>query len=279
MPTRSGPRSSTVCVACRKQHSLPGRHHLRADQDRPQPLVPGRLPGDVQQGRDRRHRAAAAAGPGQLRDRLVLAAQDPQGDGPPGSSAPGRARRGRRDLRRSRRDPASAAGAPPARPSSAGRSRPAAARPARAASPDSPWLLLPDALRARPRGLPRRRRRQAERPSPPRRAPRGLLGLPSQGLRRVSVAARAPPGATPRSGCPASASSSASPTLAPRRPPRRGRPDAAPSLPRPVRLPRQPRAPPPSSAHGFARLIEQALRTRPTTYREVIATPGLERSE
>src|SRR5690349_8676319 len=76
----------------------PGRHHLRADQDRPQPLVPGHLPGDVQQGRDRRHRAAAAAGPGQLRDRLVLAAQEPQGHGPPGSSALGRARRGRRDV-------------------------------------------------------------------------------------------------------------------------------------------------------------------------------------
>ena len=86
------------CVACRKQHSLARRHHLRADQDRPGQVVPGHLPGDLQQGRDRRHRAAAAAGLGQLPDRLDLAAQAPQGHGPPGSRALGRARRGRRDL-------------------------------------------------------------------------------------------------------------------------------------------------------------------------------------
>src|SRR3954463_8506172 len=78
----------------------PGRHHLRADQDGLGQVVPGDPPGDVQQGRDRRHRARAAAGPGQLPDRLDLAAQAPQGHGPPGSSAPGRARRGRRDPRR-----------------------------------------------------------------------------------------------------------------------------------------------------------------------------------
>jgi hypothetical protein len=27
-------------------------------------------------------------------------------------------------------------------------------------------------------------------------------------------------------------------------------------------------------SHGFARLIEQAVKTRPTTYREIIATPA-----
>src|SRR4051795_12314930 len=42
----------------------PGRHHLRADQDRLGQVVPGDPPGDVQQGRDRRRRAQAAAGLG-----------------------------------------------------------------------------------------------------------------------------------------------------------------------------------------------------------------------
>src|SRR3954462_9956406 len=74
----------------------PGRHHLRADQDGLGQVVPGDPPGDLQQGRDRRHRARAAAGLGQLPDRLDLAAQAPQGHGPPRARAPGRARRGRR---------------------------------------------------------------------------------------------------------------------------------------------------------------------------------------
>src|SRR3954453_21218531 len=83
------------------QAALPARrHHLRADQDRPGALVPRHLPGDLEQGRDRRRRAAAAARFRQLPDRLELAAQAPQGHGPPGSRALGRPRRGRRDLRR-----------------------------------------------------------------------------------------------------------------------------------------------------------------------------------
>src|SRR3954453_12392976 len=34
------------------------------------------------------------------------------------------------------------------------------------------------------------------------------------------------------------------------------------------------RRPPPLVSHGFARLIERAVKTRPTTYREIIATPA-----
>src|SRR5919206_580177 len=84
-----------------RQAALPARRHpLRADQDRPGALVPGHLPGDLEQGRHRRRRAAAATRVRQLPDRLELAAQAPQGHGPP---RPGAARgpgRGRRDLRR-----------------------------------------------------------------------------------------------------------------------------------------------------------------------------------
>ena len=114
-----------------------GRHHLRADQDGLGQVVPGDLPGDVQQGRDRRHRAQAAAGPGQLPDRLELAAQAPQGHGsaPTASPWPGASRPTRPTS--AARGPASAAGAPPARPWSAGRSRSAAARPAAAVSAGS----------------------------------------------------------------------------------------------------------------------------------------------
>ena len=48
-------------------------------------VVPRHLPRDLEQGRHRRHGAAAADGLRQLPDRLELAAQDPQGDGPAGS--------------------------------------------------------------------------------------------------------------------------------------------------------------------------------------------------
>src|SRR5215207_7081370 len=55
-------------------------HDLRADQDRPGQVVPGDLPRDLEQGRDRRHRAAAADGLRQLPDGVGVVAQDPQGD-------------------------------------------------------------------------------------------------------------------------------------------------------------------------------------------------------
>src|SRR3954462_12821373 len=83
------------------QAALPARrHHLRADQDRAGALVPRHLPGDLEQGRDRRRRAAAAARSRQLPDRLELAAPAPQGPGPPRPRALGRPGRGRGDLRR-----------------------------------------------------------------------------------------------------------------------------------------------------------------------------------
>ena len=86
------------CVACRKQHSLLAGHHLRADQDRARQVVSRHLLGDLEQRRDRRHRAAAADGVWQLPDGVELAAQDPPGDGPARPQAAGRPRRGRRDL-------------------------------------------------------------------------------------------------------------------------------------------------------------------------------------
>ena len=61
-----------------------GRDDLRADQDRPGALVSGDLAGDLEQRRHLGGGAAAADGLRQLPDRLVLAAQDPQGDGPAG---------------------------------------------------------------------------------------------------------------------------------------------------------------------------------------------------
>ena len=91
------------CAACGKQHSLLAGHDLRADQDRPGALVSGDLAGDLEQGRHLGGGAAAADGLRQLPDRLVLAAQDPQGDGPAGPPA----------ARRS--------GSRPTRPASAGR--------------------------------------------------------------------------------------------------------------------------------------------------------------
>jgi transposase-like protein len=77
-----------------------GRDHVRADQDRALPLVPGDLSGDLQQGWDLGDGAEAPDGLRQLPDRLDLAAQDPKGHGQTGAAAAGRARRGGRDLRR-----------------------------------------------------------------------------------------------------------------------------------------------------------------------------------
>ena len=70
------------CVGLRQAAFAAGRHDLRADQDRAGALVSGDLAGDLEQGRHLGHGAAAADGLRQLPDRLVLAAQDPQGDGP-----------------------------------------------------------------------------------------------------------------------------------------------------------------------------------------------------
>src|SRR5690349_15265892 len=105
------------------------------------------------------------------------------------------------------RGPASAAGAPPARPWSAGRSRQAAARPAAAVSAGS--------------GSPRRPtpRPRAWKPSSPPMSPSPRPWPPTAGAATsacrprattTSLSASAPPGATPRSGCPASTSCSVS---------------------------------------------------------------------
>ena len=105
-----------------------GRDDLRADQDRAGALVPGDLAGDLEQGRHLGDGAAAADGLRQLPDRLVLAAQDPQGDGPAGPRAARRS--GSRPTRRWSAVPsrASAAAVLPARRWSPARSRPAVAR-------------------------------------------------------------------------------------------------------------------------------------------------------
>src|SRR6476661_6801486 len=95
--------------------------------------------------------------------------------------------------------PASAAGAPPARPWSAGRSRPAAARPAAAASAGSGWLSCPTP-RPRASRASSPPTSQSRRPWPP------TAGAATSACRpratTTSRSARAPPGATPRSGCP-----------------------------------------------------------------------------
>src|SRR3954468_9621425 len=70
-------------------------------------------------------------------DREPLAAQTAQGPGPPPPATPGRGASRPTSPTSAARGPASAAGAPPARPWSAGRSRQAAARPAAAASAGS----------------------------------------------------------------------------------------------------------------------------------------------
>ena len=74
----------------------PGRHPVRADQDRARQVVPRDLPGDLEQGRDLGDGAPAPDGLRQLSDRLELAAQDPPRDGAPGAGAAWRAGRGGR---------------------------------------------------------------------------------------------------------------------------------------------------------------------------------------
>src|SRR6188472_3552856 len=59
-------------------------HDLRADQDRAVAVVPGDLPGDLEQGWDLGDGAQAADGLRELPDRLELAAQDQKGDGAAG---------------------------------------------------------------------------------------------------------------------------------------------------------------------------------------------------
>src|SRR3954470_22286169 len=268
------------------QAALPARrHHLRADQDRPGALVPRHLPGDLEQGRDRRRRAAAAAGPGQLPDRLELAAQAPQGHGPPGSRALGRPGRGRRDLRRR---PAARQARPRRRRQDAGRrcrrgrrDRGAPPRPA-AARGGAPRLGR------EPRGLPRRGRR----PPPPRgdRRPGSLEG--SLGAAAATPTAVATDGWSGYAGL--AAEGYAHEPVDP------GAPDAALRLPGihlvfglvkrwllgthhgavskkplPAYLDeyvfRFNRRTAKRISHGFARLVEQAVRTRPVTYRAIVA--------
>ena len=176
-----------------------GRHHLRADQDRPGALVPGDLAGDLEQGRDLGHGAAAADGLRQLPDRLVLAAQDPQGHGRAGPRTARGAGRGRRDAGRRRQ-------ARQARPRCrrqdrgrrCGRGRPRqgprpSARPAAAAG-------RARRLGREPGGLPRRQRRPARRGHHRRLA--GLCRARPGRLRPRADQPHAGPGATRRCACP-----------------------------------------------------------------------------
>src|SRR4051812_32156031 len=147
-----------------------------------------------------------------------------------------------------------------------GRSRPAAARPAAAVSAGSGSPPCP---------TPRPRAWTPSSPpmSPGRRPWPPTAGAATSACRpratTTSRSARAPPGATPRSGCPASTSSSASPSAG----------SSAPTTARGARSTCPPTSTSTSSgstatlvSHGFARLIEQAVKTRPATYREIIAT-------
>src|SRR3954467_15942090 len=261
------------------QAALPARrHHLRADQDRPGALVPRHLPGDLEQGRDRRRRAAAAAGPGQLPDRLELAAQAPQGHGPPGSRALGRPGRGRRDLRRR---PAARQARPRGRRQGAGR-RCRRGRRDRGAAPPA------GAVGAGGTGGGRRGRvGLGVVPAPAAASLEGFLG-----------AAVATPTAVATDGWSGYAGLAAEGYAH-----EPGDPGAPPAAPRPPgihlvfglvkrwllgthhgavskkHLPayldeyvfRFNRRTAKRISHGFARLVEQAVRTRPVTYRAIVA--------
>ena len=155
------------------------RHHLRADQDRAGPVVPGDLSGDLEQGRD----LGDGAGLRQLPDRLELAAQDPKGDGAAGSGAAERAGRGRRDL--CRRPQAGQAGARRGRQDEGRRARSRAAA-ARIEGAGRRWggCAWPWSTTSRPRAS------RASSPAPsPRRRPvatdgwSGYRGLDAAGYR------------------------------------------------------------------------------------------------
>ena len=213
------------------------RHDLRADQDRAVALVPGDLPGDLEQGRDLGHGAQAPDGLRQLPDRLELAAQDQAGDGAAGAGAAERAGRGRRDLRRRPQ-----AGPPgprrrAARSRSPARSRAAAARPAGGAWGGSgwPWCRMPRPGASRASSA---RTSPGPRPWPPTAGPAMAASPPPATPTSRSISA--PAGATRRCACRRSTWCSAwpsagcsAPTTAPSR-------QAPAGLSRRVRLPLQP---------------------------------------
>ena len=97
----------------------------------------------------------------------------------------------------------------------------------------------------------------AIRASPPPATPTSRSTSAPLGRRRAAPAGD-PPGLRPRQ------------ALAARHPPRRGLQQASAGLPRRVRLPLQPPHRQESS-HRFARLIEHAVQTQPTTYRALVA--------
>ena len=209
-PTIHRRRLIEECAACGRQHSLLGRHDLRADQDRAGALVSRHLAGDLEQRRDLRHGAAAPDGLRQLSDRLELAAQDPQGHG-----------------RTRSRGAARGAGSRPTRRCwvASGRASPAAAPPARRWSPvqyrrhpgEGPRApARPAAARGRrrrlgrkPGGLPRRQRGPARRGDHRRLA--GLCRAGRGRLRPRRDQSQHVPGAMPCSACRPSTWSSAWP--------------------------------------------------------------------
>ena len=162
-----------------------GRDDVRADQDRPGALVSGDLAGDLEQGRHLGHGAAAADGLRQLPDRLVLAAQDPQGHGPARSA--GRWPHGSRPTRRWSAVPGRAgpAAVPPARPWSPVRSRRHPARAAGVGSAGCGCRPCADASAESLEALPRRQRRPARRGHH-----RRLAGLCRAGRRPATTTSR-----------------------------------------------------------------------------------------
>src|SRR4051794_29219599 len=251
------------------QAALPARrHHLRADQDRPGALVPRRLPGDLEQGRDRRRRAAAAARVRQLPDRLELAARAPQGHGPPGSRALGRPGRGRRDPRRWA---ATRQARPGCRRQDAGR-RCRRGRPSRGPTPGpAPLAVVPDASAASLEGF-----LGAAVATPAAVATdgwAGYAGLPAEGYAHEPI----DPGASGGGAALRLPGIHLVFGLAKRW--LLGTHHGAVS---PKHLPayldeyvfRFNRRTARSISHGFARLVEQAVRTKPATYRAIVAATG-----
>ena len=229
------------CVGLRQAALDPGRHHLRADQDRPGALVPGDRPGDLEHGRHLGHGAPAPDGLRQLPDRLELAAQDPPRHGAPGAGAAGRAGGGRRDLRRR---PATGHAGPrrrrqdrwsPGRVESA-----AAARASRRRLGRLRLAALPDASAASLQGFLGQQRRPTRWRSPPTAGP-ATPGARRQGLRPRGDQPQPQLGRRRAGACRRSTSSSASPSAG------SSAPTTAPSghkhlpgLSRRVRLPLQP---------------------------------------
>jgi hypothetical protein len=248
----------------------PGRDDVRADQDRARQMVSRDLPGHLEQGRHLGDGVAAADGLRQLRHSLGLAAQDPPRHDPAGSRAPAAAGRGRRDPGRRRQARQTGRGADgktvvvgavetkPGPNPGRGRKRPLG-RLRLAAIPDASAASLEGFITA-----------DTEKPlTVTTDGWAGYRGLAAKGYAHEAI--NLPPaGATPACACPPSTSSSASPSAG------CSAPTTAPSGPSTCSATSTSSSSASTAgsqkaiSHGFARLIQHAVKTPPTTYRGIV---------